>query len=363
MTDSSALPVIENNYGTLRSMLRKFERFSRQNRFTGSTTEEFVQWRIDMRQLISDLLGLEKMESCPLNAQMQDYTVLPDGIRREHWTIQTEPDVIMPFFLLIPPEANNMTVPFLCPCGHGGAGKYSVAGLSDYGAVAERIEFYGYDYGLYLAKLGFVTLCPDARGFGERRENLEDTRVIPQALKGDCARLAHMGEPLGIPVAGMLTWDLMRACDYLLQRGDWNYSKLGIIGFSGGGMQALWLSALDDRVKSVVISGYLYGARDALLILNENCSCNYVPHLWEHLDIGDVASLIAPRPMLVQSCRNDRLNGPRGLQNVEEQIAVVRSAYKLFGDEKRLVHQICEGPHHFHQEGLQQIFKFLLEQS
>ena len=113
-------------------------------------------------------------------------------------------------------------------------------------------------------------------------------------MKGDCYWLAHMGEPLGIPVAGMLAWDLMRAVDYLYWRGEWDGARCGCLGFRGG-MQALMASALDERIRLVVISGYLYGYKDALLRLNRNCSCNYVPHLWEHWDMGDIASLIAPR--------------------------------------------------------------------
>lgn len=32
------------------------------------------------------------------------------------------------------------------------------------------IEFYHYDYGMQLAKRGYVAICPDCRGFGERRD-------------------------------------------------------------------------------------------------------------------------------------------------------------------------------------------------
>ena len=41
-----------------------------------------------------------------------------------------------------------------------------------------------------------------------------------------------------------------------------------------------------------------------------NCSCNYVPHLFEHVDMGDVGALIAPRPLLVETGTHDDLNGP-----------------------------------------------------
>ena len=161
-----------------------------------------------------------------------------------------------------------------------------------------------------------------------------------------------MAEPLGETVAGMCTWDASRLIDYVYERGEWDTDDIGVVGFSGGGMQTLWISALDDRVKKCIISGYLYGYRDALLLLNGKCSGNYVPHLWEHFDMGDIASLIAPRPLAVQSCRDDHLNGPRGLVNVTEQLDIVRKAYSLYGKEEYPIHDVREGDHCWHEEVL-----------
>ncbi len=334
-------------------MLRKFDRYARQDRFTGSTREELLAWQDQMRQLLKNLLGLDKMEYSPLDPVTEDVTLLREGIRREHVKIQVEPEVWMPMYLLIPEKAGADTRVFLCPPGHNGAGKYTVAGVHEYTAVEEKIRYYHYDYGWQLAKLGYVAVCPDCRGFGERREDPADAKNPETALRGDCYWLAHMGEPLGIPVMGMLVWDLMRAIDYLEERGQWDTKSVSCLGFSGGGMQTLFLSALEERVRLAVISGYLYGYRDALLKLNRNCSCNYVPHLWEHLDMGDIASLIAPRPLLIQSCRDDRLNGPRGILNAVEQVEVARRAYELSGAPGRLIHEICEGAHQWHGEHLE----------
>lgn len=333
-------------------MLRKFDRFARRDSFKGTTRAEFVQWRSQTRCLLHGLLGLDKMEPCELNPVLEEVVVLPDGIRREHIRIQVEPDVWMPMFVLVPPDAGPSVRPFLCPPGHNGDGKYSVAGLDEYSRVREIIQQYHYDYGYQLARMGYVAVCPDCRGFGERREKQEDTWDPAKAVKGDCYGLAHMGEPLGIPVAGMLAWDLMRAVDYLMERGEWDRDAVGCLGFSGGGMQTLWLSAMDERIRLAVISGYMYGYRDALLTLNQNCSCNYVPHLWEHLDMGDIAGLIAPRPLLIQSCRGDRLNGPSGIGNAIEQVDIIRNAYKVMEAPELVFHEICEGPHQWHGEKL-----------
>ena len=361
MIDSeTSLPKIEACYGSLSSMLRKFDRFARQDCFRGQSVEEFEEWREKTRRLLSGLLGLEKMEECDLHPiTMEKAVTLPDGIRREHIRIQTEPDIWMTMYLLIPADADPNTRLFLCPPGHNGAGKYTVAGLGEYGAIKEKIEQYQYDYGMQLAKKGFVAVCPDCRGFGERREVVADAKDPVLGLKGDCYWLAHMGEPLGIPAAGMLVWDLMRLIDYLELRNEWDTEHIGCLGFSGGGMQTLYLAALDERIQYAVISGYMYGFRDALLTLNRNCSCNYIPHLWEHLDMGDIASLIAPRPLVIQSCRQDRLNGPRGIVNAVEQAAVIEKAYRLCHAEKLPLHDICEGGHQWHGERLDMYLKYI----
>jgi len=68
--------------------------------------------------------------------------------------------------------------------------------------------------------------------------------------------------------------------------------------------------------------------------------------------MGDIAALLAPRPVWIQSCKEDHLNGARGLQNVEEQIAIMRNAYRLYQSEDRISHEICPGGHQWHEENL-----------
>ena len=79
--------------------------------------------------------------------------------------------------------------------------------------------------------------------------------------------------------------------------------------------------------------------------------------------MGDIACLIAPRPLLIQSCWEDRQNGPRGLDNVLGQVEIVRRAYRLLDVEDRLSLEICEGGHRFHSEHLTEELKTLTKYS
>ena len=328
----------------------RLKREGRSAAFKGTTPGDFGAWQIATRARLFDLLGFSLMDRVPIEVRELDRVRIAGGIVRTHAMLQVERDVWMPFYLLEPQtpklDVHGRKCCYICPHGHQGAGAASVAGVTGVPAVDDAVRKFNYDYGLRLARMGYVTVCPDARGWGYRRDWKGQGDDENSFLRGTCLNQARMAEPLGLTVAGLNAWDNMRLIDYLEARGDIAMDDLGCFGFSGGGYMTLYLAALDPRVRKAFVSGYLYGVDDSLLHLNGNCSCNYVPGLWRLLDMGDIASLIAPRPLLVQSCEGDHLNGARGLANVDEQLDIVRGAYELVGHAGGLSHEVCPGGHH-----------------
>lgn len=339
-------------YTCLARMQREYDKYARQDGMNAVTREEFLGWKEKTKAMLIRLLGLDRMEMCNIKPIVAEKVRLDGGITREKVIIQTEEDVWMPMYILIPDECagNSNAKCYIAMCGHQGGGKYSIAGCADIPQVKEAIDRFNYDYGLALAKQGCVAICPDCRGFGERRDMAKQGDEF--FLEGTCYNLAHMAEPLGMTVAGMNTWDGFRLIDYIEERGEWDTDDIACVGFSGGGMQAMWLGALDERVKKVIISGYMYGFRDAHLYLNNNCSCNYVPHLWEHVDMGDIAAMIAPRRLIIQSGLDDHLNGPGGIDNVNKQVDIIKKAYSLFDAGDNMRHDVFPGGHMWHNEHL-----------
>ena len=328
------------------------ERFDRLARQLGLPADlnltQFQAWQTRLKEKLAALLGLANFESTPMQPTYDTPEVF-DGYSSQRVEISTEPGIRMPFYILTPAgmSPGERRPVMLALAGHGGGGKEAVAGRRKIPIISERIDFYKYDYGLQLVKAGYIVLCPDARGFGERREKLSQGAAPDQLLASSCAMLNHMAQPLGQTLAGMLTWDLMRLVDYAATRPDCDMARLGCVGLSGGGMQTLWLSIFDERVKVAVVSGYFYGYKDSLLRLNANCSCNYVPGLWEQADMGDLGALVCPRPLLVESGSRDELNGERGLANVTEQLAISGQAYRLCGAQEKLYHSVFDGPHRY----------------
>jgi Dipeptidyl aminopeptidases/acylaminoacyl-peptidases len=280
------------------------------------------------------------MEACPLEPRRLE-SVENGGRVREKMLIQTEPGVLMPFFAFRPsgsPPKGGWPV-LIMPHGHG-------PGKEAPGTVSAS----GLDFTEELVGAGFVVLRPDARGSGERREWTQREPRSP----GECSHreINQMAIGLGLSLAGMMCWDLMRLVDYISLRDDCDASRVGCGGMSGGGMQSLWLGALDQRIRCTVTSGYYYGFKGALLELPHNCACNYVPGLWESFDVGDFGALAAPRPLLVETGSRDPLNGPGGLANVLPHVETARRAYSLYGAEDRLEHRVFEGGHEWNGSGV-----------
>lgn len=321
-------------------MRQRFDAVGRKHAFTATTLAEWRVWHERTRATLRALSGYDTMTPAPLDPRITE-TVAMDGYTRQRVEITTEPGVVMTLYALIPAAGKAPYPVMITPHGHGSGGKYAVTGVRSDPELAATIDQHNYDYGVQFVRQGFLVLAPDARGFGERQEMASKGRI----LASSCQWINNMAMPLGQTVTGMWTWDLHRLIDYAETREDADATRLGCAGLSGGGLQTLWATALDDRIKAAVISGYLYGYKESLLDKHQNCACNYVPHLYEHVDMGDIGALIAPRPLVIETGNRDGLNGASGLANVLSQVEIIRSAYRLLGREEALVHDIFDGEH------------------
>ena len=328
------------HFNTHPYMQKRWIQVGRKLAFSSSSRSEAAQWHTKLIRKLKHLTGYDTMLPADLEPRITAEVVL-DGYVRQRVEIQTEPGITMPLYVLIPMQLEPPYAAVIAPHGHSSGGKLAVAGCRELPEIAETIDEHNYDYGVQFARAGFITFCPDARGFGERQEVASRDSILNQS----CQWINNMAFPLGQTVTGMWTWDLHRLVNYVQTREDCIPDRIGCAGLSGGGLQTLWAAALDERIKCAVISGYLYGYKESLLDLHTNCSCNYVPHLYEYVDMGDIAALIAPRPLLVETGTQDDLNGVSGLDNVRAQMQIMRKAYDLLDSEDFLKHDIFEGEH------------------
>lgn len=351
MSTATAKKIItpDERYSVLPYLSRRMARVGRRMGFKAKTKAEHARWRRELLKTLKSLTGYDTMRTCPLRPRITETVELDDHVR-QRVEVQTEPGITCIFYCLIPRVGTPPFPAVLCPHGHSSVGKFSPAGRHDIPEVAGQIKKYNYAYGVQFVREGFVVICPDARGFGERMEPTMFNNTGGNVITSSCQYINQMAYPLGQTITGMWAWDLHRLVDYLETRKDVDASRIGCAGLSGGGLQTLWATALDDRsrIKAAVVSGYFYGYKESLLEKHSNCSCNYVPRLYEHIDMGDLGALCAPRPLLIETGDKDPLNGRSGLKNVTPQVKIARAAYRLLGAEKNLVHDVFPGEHRWH---------------
>ncbi|MBZ9614449.1 alpha/beta hydrolase family protein [Clostridium estertheticum] len=341
----------EEKYFTISDHLKNFYSLkSKKLGFIAENVLEYGLWKAELKTKLKEILGMNSMMLCELKPQIVESKKFED-YRRDKAIIQTEPGVWMPLYILIPDgiKLNEKRDCVIAPHGHGGGGKDSIVGKIDTPDIKESIDKYNYDYGLKFVRQGYVVFCSDARGAGERREDKHQGTDIKAIMSTSCNDINNVAISIGQTLVGMMTWDLMRLIDYIETLSYCDSSKIACCGFSGGGLQALWLSAIDERITCSVVSGYFYGFKDS--ILNTHlCGCNFVPRLWEYIELGDLAALIAPNPLLIESGTKDKLNGARGIVNAIQQVDITRKAYNIFNKKDNIYHHIFDGPHMWNGE-------------
>lgn len=232
-----------------------------------------------------------------------------------------------------------------------GANKNTIAGIASCPEEEEKLKRSPKEaYGKSFVQKGYIVFCPDPPGYGERVERvpLEDASFLGNSrrnpLGASCKNLAQTAEALGLSLTGLILWDLQRLLDFACACSQTDTDRITCAGFSGGGQYTMWLAAMDDRIHTAVISGYVHGYY-TMMLETHLCPCNYAPDLWRLGDISDICSMIAPRPLFIETGIQDIENGPEGIQNPIEQVSKIRAAYRIFGKEELVEHCIFEGPH------------------
>lgn len=287
-------------------------------------------WRARRRERLIELLGATP-ERVPLEAEVVGVERV-DGYRREKVVFDAEDSMSVPAYLLVPDGRTGPGPAVLAIHGHG-PGKREICGL-------DPSEAPGGDYAVQLVRRGFVVLAPDLRCFGERRD--------PQPVdRYPCdTNLVHAVAMGTNPLAQNL-WDLARCLDLLESHALVDPGRIGVAGFSYGGTTSLFLAAIDPRVAAAVVSGYLSSFRSSHAVAFNLCGSQVLWGMLGELEHLDVAAQIAPRPLLVESGRQDPLFP---YQVAEETVAALRRLYDHLGTPGALEHDVFDGGHRWHGE-------------
>lgn len=113
-------------------------------------------------------------------------------------------------------------------------------------------------------------------------------------------RFAWANLVLGSPAIAQRVWDILQTIQYLAERPDVNTSQIRMIGQEEAGLVALMAAALDDRVRSVLLTKVIVSymsiaqSKDYSLALDW-----FVPGILRHFDLPDIAAAVSPRPVWI----------------------------------------------------------------
>ncbi len=322
------------NTSTLQQLKNLYGREAPELAFRAQMAGELAQWRQALRARLRALLGLDQLAAeqvSPLAEVM--CRVEEAAYTAEKVLLQTQGDMWVPAWVLVPRSLGPHPA-ILCLHGHG-MSKDVTAGRPTSDDERQAINSYGADYGRQYAERGYLCFCPDARGFGERRD--------PPPL-GDCTHLYRNALVVGRSLTGLRVWDHLRGLEYLLTRPDVDTGRIGVVGLSMGCEHAMYLAALDERVRAAVLSCCLRALREEIREEGGHCLCSFVAGLFAVADWPDIACLIAPRPVLIQQGIHDdwvRMN------LVYSAVAKVQQAYQLAGAPARIETDYFAGKHQF----------------
>jgi pimeloyl-ACP methyl ester carboxylesterase len=183
--------------------------------------------------------------------------------------------------------------------------------------------FSGRFVGDLLAARGYAVLAVDALGWGDRGGLTYEGQ---QALASNLFNL-------GSSPAGLMAREDARAAALLATLPEVDRRRIAAVGFSMGGYRAWQVAALSDHIAATVSACWMTGLKEMMVPGNNTLrgqSAFYMLHpgLYRHLDIPDVASLAAPRPMYLTGGELDPLFTAEGVAIAYSKIARVYASQR-----------------------------------
>ena len=320
--------------------------------YLNSKHRNIEKWRKEAKDKLQELLAYNPAP-VPLQSEVISSTKR-DGYTQHLVRYQVSVHQQTEAYLLIPDNLTKPAPAVIALHDHGGFYFYGKEKHTLINGQPEVLKEYiqnlyeGRTYADELAKRGFVVLSPDAPYFGSQKldadqvsENL--TKNYRKQLTGDrntdivaFNKFANGHEAAinktvlasGTTWLGMIVHSDRVAIDFLLSRPEVDPERIGCIGLSLGGLRSTYLFGLDARIKTGIVAAFSTTVGHMLQNHTRHTWMMYVPRQYQYLDLPDVASLNAPRPLLVLNCQQDKLFSPAGMQAAETKLSSIYSKMK-----------------------------------
>lgn len=282
------------------------------------TKEDWINRQKNVRDALMKTVG-PFPEKTPLNAKITG-VIKKDGYRIEKVIYESMPMFYVTGCLYIPEGTKGKKPAILFVSGHS----------------QESFRYNAYQtIILNLVKKGFIVFAIDPLSQGERIQHY-DAEKNASVIGPTTREHSYLGNQCfvsGVSLARYFIWDGIRAIDYLFTRKEVDPGRLGVTGQSGGGTQASYIFAFDDRIKAGAAVNYITGFRRLLESIGpQDAEQNFYHGILNGLTHADLLEVRAPDPVFIGAGTRDFFS----IQGARESYREIKNAYAAFGLENNI---------------------------
>ncbi|TWT57544.1 Alpha/beta hydrolase family protein [Thalassoglobus neptunius] len=320
----------------------------------GRTVKSLEEWEEKRQEILSNMQ--EVMGELPDRTDLQDLeiryedAVEGDGFRRQTVQLKVEPNDFLKADLYLPTSALNDDSG---QAGEDTLGKFpAVLALHPTGPLGKRIVAGegprpNRQYAVELARRGYIVLAPDYPSFGDYQYEFNSGDYLSGTMKG--------------------IYNHLRCVDFLVDHvPQVDKDRIGVLGHSLGGHNAIFAAAFDDRIQAVVTScgwtpfpfykggdltGWTSDRYMPLIQSKYHGDSNEVP-----FDLHEVIAALAPRPFFSSSPLED---DNFSVEGVKASVPLILGVYSMFDATGNVVVRYPECDHDFPTEIRQEAYAFL----
>lgn len=289
-----------------------------------TSREKMENYIAEVKKRLNGIIGTFP-ERSKINSQVVG-KVLGDGFTVEKIIFQSMPGRYVTCHLYMPIGTKNPLPAAIEMCGHALNGKGNASQLA-----------------MRMAINGIATLVVDPIAQGERLQLIDEKGTpLTRGVTTEHTLLNPLYNLLGSSLAAQEYYDNSRAIDYLMSRKDIDSNRIGAYGFSGGGTQATYLIALDERVKVGCIGLFFSNRARTLEIQGPSDGCQQIPNEGkEGIEIADFAMMMAPKPLILLDGKYDFVDYWGALQGYDE----LKKCYSILGSPEKINQYFAEDGH------------------
>ncbi len=275
--------------------------------FPFAPVDSLQQWKTRAEKLRRQVLLSAGLWPLPTKAALN--AVIHGKVERDDYTVEKVFFESLPGHYVTGSLYRPKSIPadrklpcVLCPHGHWPNGRFFEQNKKDLrlelATGAERWEhaarFPLQARCVQLARMGCLVFHYDMLGYADSVQFTPHTLTIPieqlGQIKPDQFFTVDADSRLQTTF-GLQTWNSVRSVDFVLSLPEVDPARIAVTGASGGGTQAMILSAIDERVAAafpcVMISTAMQGG----------CTCENGHYLRIGMGNIEIAALTAPRPL------------------------------------------------------------------